>query len=197
MKNIMMFLFVMIFGIFFIACDEDKKDEVKPSDENPVTCEVPCAEDQECKLVDEKPTCVVKVEADKDVVTEGNGEGKKEEVKDEEKENPSIQEPTDKEDKKDEEVKDPAGDKEVKCDPVCKEDQECKLVEEKSVCVDKPAEETKPAEEVKCEVLCAEDMECKEGKCVKKDEPASEENKPVEDTDKKEDDKPSTPEEGK
>lgn len=94
---------------------------------------------------------------------------------------------------------------EVKCDPVCTENQECKLVEEKAVCVENVIEEVKcdpacdndkqecklvenkPAcvdktpvvEEPECSEAkpCADDKVCKEGKCEAK--PEEPEAKPV------------------
>lgn len=87
---------------------------------------------------------------------------------------------------------------EVKCDPACTENQECKMVDEKATCVEKVVEEVKcdpacDADKQECKTVedkpvcvdkapvveepecseakpCTDDKECQEGKCVAKAE---------------------------
>lgn len=181
MKNLITFMFAMFtlatVTFMTVGCDGEKEEDKAPATE--VKCDPACTENQECKMVDEKATCVEKVV--EEVKCDPACDADKQECKLVEDKPVCVDKAPVVEEPECSEAKSCTDDKvckegkcEVKTEEPAKPEPECS--------VDKPCTDNKVcSNEGKCEEVatvvecstdkpCTDDKECQEGKCVAKAE---------------------------
>lgn len=187
MKNfskILVTLFMLTVSCFILFGCDDKEEDKAPTTE--VKCDPACTENQECKMIDEKATCVEKVveevkcepecDADKQeckLVEDKPACVDKAPVADEpecSEAKPCTDDKVCKEGKCEEKTEEP-----VKPEPECSEAKPCT---DNKVCNEGKCEEVVTVVECSVDKPCTDDKVCDNGKCVAKvEEPAKPEPK--------------------